>query len=72
LAVTKPEGLHYSAFCLDDGVSFVHLAVLDGEDNPLLSSAAFGRFQADLGARCVVGPAAAVANLVGNYSLLPD
>ena len=35
LAETDPDGLHYATFRLDDGVSFVHVAVLDGEVNPL-------------------------------------
>src|SRR5512145_601593 len=33
LARTRPEGLRYGTFKLDDGVSFVHLAV-HAEDNP--------------------------------------
>ena len=38
LAEQEPDGLHYAAFRLDDGVSFLHVAVLDGEVNPLTSS----------------------------------
>ena len=41
LAKQNPDGLHYAAFRLDDGVSFLHVAVLDGEENPLTASAAF-------------------------------
>jgi hypothetical protein len=35
LAEQRPPGVHYTAFRLDDGVSFVHVVALDGEDNPL-------------------------------------
>ena len=50
------SGLHYAAFRLDDGVSFLHVAVLDGEENPLTSSPAFAAFQAGIGGRCAEGP----------------
>jgi hypothetical protein len=48
LAEQRPPGLHYAAFRLDDGVSFVHVAVIDGATNPLSASAAFGKFQAGI------------------------
>src|ERR1039458_9906853 len=40
LAEHDPDGLHYLAFRLADNVSFVHVAVLDGDKNPLADSAA--------------------------------
>ena len=67
LAQTRPDGLRYTAFRLDDGVTFVHLAVLDAEVNPLSSTAAFGRFQADIGERLVAGPDARDGTVVGSY-----
>ena len=71
LAKERPEGLHYAAFRLDDGVSFVHVAVVDGEENPLNASAAFAAFQAGIGDRVEEGPIAADATAVGSYRLLP-
>ena len=71
LAETKPEGLHYAAFRLDDGASFVHVAILDGDDNPLSVLQAFGEFQSGIKDRCVEGPDAADATAVGSYRLLP-
>jgi len=71
LADAAPEGLHYAAFRLDDGVSFVHLAVIDGDENPLTTSAAFAAFQAGIAERVVEGPAPADATAVGSYRLLP-
>jgi hypothetical protein len=72
LAAKSPEGFRYATFRLDDGVSFVHVAVLDGEENPLNTSAAFGAFQSGLKDRCVEGPVPADASVVGSYRLLPE
>jgi len=69
LAEHEPDGIRYAAFRLDDGVSFVHVAVVEGEQNPLASSAAFARFQKAIGERCAEGPVAADAALVGSYRL---
>ena len=67
LAEDRPDGLRYATFRLADGVSFVHVAVVDGDDNPLSHSAAFGRFQEGLADRVVGGPEAAEGVLVGSY-----
>lgn len=71
LDANKPEGLRYVSFCLADGVSFVHIAVVETEDgeNPLQQSAAFGKFIADIKDRCEEPPAASSADIVGSYRL---
>jgi hypothetical protein len=71
LAKENPEGLRYAAFRLDDGVSFLHVALLDGDDNPLSASAAFGQFQSGIKDRCAEGPVPADATVVGSYRILP-
>jgi hypothetical protein len=71
LAQDDPDGLQYAAFRLDDGVSFVHVAVLDTEKNPLTSSPAFAAFQAGIAERCAEGPLPADATAIGNFRLLP-
>jgi hypothetical protein len=71
LAEQNPEGLRYAAFRLDDGVSFLHVAVLDGDDNPLAASEAFGEFQSGHKDRCTEGPVPADAAVIGSYRLLP-
>ena len=71
LAEQSPEGLHYAAFRLDDGVSFLHLAVIDGDENPLTASAAFAAFQAGIADRVAEGPTPADVTAVGTYRLLP-
>ena len=70
LSQDDPDGLQYATFRLDDGVSFVHVAVLDGEENPLTSSPAFAAFQADVAERCAEGPIPADATAIGNFRLL--
>jgi hypothetical protein len=74
LSEQNPEGLQYAALRLDDGVSFIHIAVLEGDENPLASSAAFGKFQSGISARCAEGPTPAGAAVAGSYRLLapPD
>ncbi|MGN6793530.1 MAG: hypothetical protein ACTHJW_14190 [Streptosporangiaceae bacterium] len=69
LAEHEPDGIRYAAFRLDDGVSFVHVAVLEGEQNPLARSEAFAQFQSAIGERCAEGPLAADAAVVGSYRL---
>jgi acyl dehydratase len=69
LGEQDPGGLRYAAFRLEDGVSFVHVAMLDGDHNPLTVSTAFAQFQANIGDRIVVGPTPADATVVGSYGL---
>jgi hypothetical protein len=70
LADAKPDGVHYAAFRLDDGVSFMHVVTLDGDTNPLNDVPAFKEFQADIMNRVVAPPVTAVTTVVGNYELL--
>src|SRR5262249_60460640 len=53
---TKPPGLRYATFLLDDGVSFVHVARADAEPNPLPQAAAFQEFQREIADRCEEQP----------------
>jgi hypothetical protein len=68
LAEEDPGGLRYATLRLDDGVTFVHIAMIEGDENPLASSEAFKRFQAEIAQRCDEGPIAADASVVGAYS----
>ena len=71
LAEQNPTGLQYAAFRLDDGVSFVHVAAIDGP-NPLAASHAFAAFQAGIEERCVTGPPPADATVIGSYHIIAD
>jgi acyl dehydratase len=70
LADARPDGLHYATFRLHDGVTFVHVAMTDTDENPLTSSPAFAAFQAGIGERCAEGPNPADATVIGNFNLL--
>lgn len=63
-----PNGLRYAAVRLDDGVSFVHIALLDGDDNPLLALPAFKAFTSAIASRCVDGPTPSHGAVIGDYS----
>jgi hypothetical protein len=68
LAETKPAGLSYASFQLDDGVTFLHIAREDGTGSVGLNDvAAFKAFVANVGERCAVQPVAMGARIVGSY-----
>jgi L-rhamnose mutarotase len=69
LAQAKPEGLRYATFQLEDGVSFVHLAISEDEHNPLTEVEAFKRFQENIRERCEEPPLSAAAREIGSYRL---
>jgi hypothetical protein len=71
LADTAPAGLHYATFRLDDGVSFLHVAVVDGDENPLTTSPAFAEFQSEINSRLIEGPTASKATLIASYGMEP-
>lgn len=66
LAATRPAELHYTAYRLEDGVTFVHAA--SGAGRAALGAVtAFQEFQRDIAARVEVGPDAVPATVVGSY-----
>ncbi|MEI6361790.1 MAG: hypothetical protein WCP95_06620 [Actinomycetes bacterium] len=67
LADLAPVGFDYTAYRLSDGVSFVHVASLDDDANPLAGLPAFADFQRDLPGRCAAPPAPSDAIVVGSY-----
>ncbi|MBC6447406.1 hypothetical protein [Actinokineospora xionganensis] len=70
LAENQPDGLRYATFRLADGVTFVHVAVTEGEDNPLRAVTAFAEFQAGIADR-LAGPVdRSEATLVGSYRVM--
>ena len=71
LATADPGGVRYATFRLADG-TFVHIADVEGEHNPLGDIAAFGVFQDGIVERCLEGegPNPQPATLVGSYRYL--
>ena len=55
LAEQLPEGLRHIAIRLDDEVSFVHMAVMEDDHNPLAGLPAFGEFVSGINERCING-----------------
>lgn len=68
LAELAPSDFAYSTYRLADGVSFVHVARLSGEGNPLQMLPAFAEFQREVARRCVEQPVASEASVIGSYS----
>lgn len=71
LAASDPGGVRYATYKLADG-TFIHIADVDTDPNPLGSIAAFAEFQKDIADRCEEGegPNPQPAELIGNYRLL--
>jgi hypothetical protein len=68
LAATDPGGIRYATLRLADG-TFVHVADIEGDSNPLAQTAAFAEFQSEIADRCEVGegPNPQDAIVVGSY-----
>ena len=73
LAATEPGGIRYATWRLADG-TFVHIAELESDANPLSANAAFQRFQQGIVDRCEGGapPNPRAATLVGAYRFSPS
>jgi hypothetical protein len=67
LVESAPEGIQYGAFREPDGVSYVHVAFIRGKKNPLDAIAAFEKFTARIGERCVDKPEVAEVTPIGVY-----
>jgi hypothetical protein len=69
LARLRPPGLRYTTHVLEDGVTFVHQAVVDTPDgtSPLPGLPAFQRFQEGIRERCVEPPQVDRLRTVGSY-----
>ena len=66
-----PGGLRYATFRLEDGLSFVHLAQVEGEENPLQQLTAFRAFTAGIGERTEEPPLTSALREIGSYRLFP-
>jgi len=68
---TEPSGLRYATFQLDDGVTFVHIALEEAGDgdNPLTALPAFRRFQQNIAERCDEPPTVSELREIGSYQL---
>jgi hypothetical protein len=64
---SRPEGLHYATFQLDDEVSFIHLLVDERSDgtDPLSELPAFKEFQREIPERMQDQPVVSKVNSFG-------
>lgn len=71
LAAQRPAGFRYVTFLLDDGVTFMHLAITEGEGRPPLPGlASFKRFREQLPERCDELPSVTqLPTRIGTYGL---
>jgi len=71
---TEPVGLRYATFKLDDGVSFVHLAVTESENagSPLSKLRAFQEFQKNIDDRTDEGPIVTEVEQIGSFRLVGE
>ena len=67
LAATQPDELRYATFRLDDGVSFIHLAEVEGDG--LRQVDAFVRFREGLEAPCAEQPTFTQLDEIGSFRL---
>ena len=71
LRETKPAGLHYATFRLDDDVSFLHLSAQDNVGpSPLTNLEAFKRFQENIADRCDEAPVVTSLTEIGTDAIL--
>lgn len=73
LDAADPGGVRYATLRLADG-TFVHIAEVEADPNPLGNIAAFARFQDGIVERCEPGegPDPQPATVIGNYRLLSE
>ena len=64
-----PDGVRYASFKQDDGASFVHIASIEADQNPLQDLPAFKAFTADIRDRCDEPPVAVELSEIGSYKV---
>jgi hypothetical protein len=71
LAARQPPGFRYATFVLEDAVTFVHVAITEGDSEaPLPQLDAFQRFREGLAERCDEPPRTTrLSTQIGSYRL---
>src|SRR3954453_11417006 len=67
LADLQPDGFSYRVARSEDGLSFEHVAVVDGAANPLSSLASFQAFSSTVAERAVEPPVVRTGEVVARY-----
>lgn len=61
----RPHGIHYASYRAGD--SFVHIATIEGAENPLTALAAFKEFAGTIKERCLEPPVTSELEQIGSY-----
>ena len=71
---SRPPGLRYATFRLDDGVSYVHIVSHEEADgsNALTALPAFKAFAAGVKERCEVMPVRVELKVIGSYGFFDE
>jgi hypothetical protein len=64
---TRPDGLRYATFRLEDGVSFVHIAFEEDDAKGLAEVEAFREFTRDIDDRCDEKPVVTILDEIGSF-----
>ena len=64
---TRPDGLRYTTFRLEDGVSFVHIALEEDDAKGLPDVEAFREFTREIDDRCEEKPVVTVLDEIGSF-----
>ena len=64
---TRPDGLRYTTFRLEDGVSFVHIAFEEDNAKGLPDLKAFREFTREIDDRCDEKPLVTVLDEIGSF-----
>ena len=64
----KPAGLRYATFVAEDGVTFIHVASVEGDHNPLPETKAFTAFTKDIKDRCDEPPTPLNVKEIGSFN----
>ena len=67
LTQIEPANVSYTAFALEDGVSFVHVVEVDEGDNPIPALTSFKRYTEAVLDRCQEQPVVNQAREIGTY-----
>ena len=67
LVQVGPANVSYTAFALEDGVSFLHVVEVDEGDNPIPALASFKRYTEAVLDRCQEQPVVNQAREIGTY-----
>jgi hypothetical protein len=68
---TRPDGVNYATFRLNDQVTFVHVVQVQQEPSPLLAVNAFAEFQAGIADRVDQDPVNENLTEIGTYRFFP-